>query len=556
MKLFRNIFSIFLSTTLITSCDFMDCSESDYYELNQIKESFSEVKGYATNVYSYLRHDFCSLDGAMLDAASDDAIHVYETSNIQYFVNGTWAPNKTIDDVFGHYYRGIHDANFYLANFLGLKFESWKDNASYEDDYEEYLNYEYEVRFLRAYYYFELVRRYQNIPLVQTVVDQSEVNSLLPSASSEIFDFIIKECGDIAEHLPVDYSHFTHKEFGRATKGAALALRAKAALYAASSLFNKDNDKAKWEKAAEYAYSLIGQAAELGYKLDGNFNNLFGAQNNNSKEVIFYIPTGSNNDFEKKNFPFGVIGGQTSTCPTENLVSAFEMRDGSKFDWSNAEMSADPYANRDPRFYMTIVHNGMPWPADKPVEIFDGGANARPLPNATKTGYYLRKYVNKSISFEPGAPTANANHNWVLFRYAEVLLNYAEAMVNAYDGVEYTNEKCGMSALEAVNLIRKRTGVDMPALPVMGNEEFLERVKNERRVEMAFEGQRFWDIRRWKELDVNEVVYGVHIEKNGSELRYEKFELPIRPMDDKMYFYPISDQEKYKNDNLIQNPGW
>ncbi len=145
-------------------------------------------------------------------------------------------------------------------------------------------------------------------------------------------------------------------------------------------------------------------------------------------------------------------------------------------------------------FYMTIVHNNMKWPADKNVEIWEGGVNGLPLPNATSTGYYLCKYVNKSISFEPGAPTANAHHNWVLFRYAEVLLNYAEAMVNAYgeNGLEYTTEKCGMTALQAVNRVRNREGVKMPALPAtLSPDEFLKRLKNERRVELAFEGIAF-----------------------------------------------------------------
>lgn len=168
----------------------------------------------------------------------------------------------------------------------------------------------------------------------------------------------------------------------------------------------------------------------------------------------------------------------------------------------------------------------MTWPAKNAVEIHEGGANGLPLTNATSTGYYLRKYVNNSISFEAGSSSAATHHNWVLFRYAEVLLNYAEAMVNAYGDINYTTDKCGMTALAAVNAVRGRTGVNMPALSdILSSDEFLKRVKHERRVELAFEGHRFWDLRRWKELAESKDVYGVKITKSNDEVSYKKFTL-------------------------------
>ena len=563
MRFIRNIFTIVASAAVMASCDFLDCSETDFYELDEIQESYKQVKPYCINVYGYIPHDFCSIDGAMMDAATDDAIHVYETSNVQRFVNGTWAPNNTIDDVFGKYYNGIHDANYYLENFTNLKFEEWEHSADYDKAVMEYKNYEHEIRFLRAFFYFELVRRYQNIPLIEKVMTQSEINDVKPNTSDEIFDFIIKECDEVAKLLPINYNDFPSKEMGRATRGAALALKARAALYKASPLFNKDNDKKRWEKAAEYAYDIIGNAEELGYKLVF-FKELFGAGNHNSKEVIFYRPIGSGNDFESKNFPFGVTNGKTSTCPSENLASTFGMKNGKDFDWHSSTSKRDPYKYRDPRFYETIVHNGMEWPANTPVEIYQGGANAQPNPDATKTGYYLKKYVNNNISFEPGAPTAKAHHNWIIFRYGEVLLNYAEAMINAYGDFNFTNEECGMSAIDAVNAIRMREGVRIGKLSSkLTPEEFLESVKKERRVEMAFEGQRFWDLRRWKELDKNTTIYGINIVKNeegkleyGTDNNMEPHEVKKIAFDEKMYFYPFNQKELFKNTNLKQNPGW
>ena len=199
----------------------------------------------------------------------------------------------------------------------------------------------------------------------------------------------------------------------------------------------------------------------------------------------------------------------------------------------------------------------MTWPAKNAVEIHEGGANGLPLTNATSTGYYLRKYVNNSISFEAGSSSAATHHNWVLFRYAEVLLNYAEAMVNAYGDINYTTDKCGMTALAAVNAVRGRTGVNMPALSdILSFDEFLKRVKHERRVELAVEGHRFWDLRRWKELAESKDVYGVKITKSNDEVSYKKITMESRKISDKLYFYPISNTELFKNSNLKQNPGW
>lgn len=556
MKL-RKYILLCLSVGLMSSCNFMDCDESDYYELDEIQQSYNRVKQFVTNVYGYLPSDFCSLDGAMQDAATDDAIHVYETSNIQRFVNGTWSANYTIDDQYGKYYNGIHDANFYLENLVGLDFKDWEYGDDYESWMHDYKYHEYEIRFLRAYFYFELVRRYQRVPLITRVLSIDEVNNSKPvDSSQEIFDFIISECDEIKDELPVNYNDFKDKEYGRITKGAVLALKARASLYAASPLYSEPS-QSKWVAAAKAAYEIIGQHSQLGYDLDKSFANLFGPKNNMSKEVILARPTGENNGFESSNFPMGVKSGKTSTCPTENLASAFDMKDGTPFDWNNPSHAANPYKNRDPRFYLTIVHNEMIWPAKNPVEIWEGGANALPLNNATTTGYYLRKYVNNEISFEPGAPTAKAHHNWVLFRYAEVLLNYAEAMVNAYNDPTYKDDVCMMSAEEALNMVRNRNGVKMPAITGKNADEFLACVKHERRVELAFEGHRFWDLRRWKSLEESMDIYAVKVEKDDDgAMHYTPFLMETRDMDEKLYFYPIANTEMFKNDNLVQNPGW
>lgn len=180
------------------------------------------------------------------------------------------------------------------------------------------------------------------------------------------------------------------------------------------------------------------------------------------------------------------------------------------------------------------------------------------LTNATTTGYYLYKYLNPNISFVSGSTTTKAQHNWVLFRYAEILLNYAEAMVNAFGNPDYKDADYPMTAREAVNMVRARGKVEMPPYPTgMTKADFIERLKNERRVELAFEGHRFWDIRRWKDLYKTADIYGVKIIKNeAGKFKYTKFLMETRTITDNLYFYPISNTEKYKNPNLGQNPGW
>lgn len=544
---------LFLSLLMLAGCDFMDCDESDNFSKQEVLDSYSRVKQLATNVYGFLKADFCSIDGAMLDAATDDAVHVYKSSNIQRFVDGTWSANNLVDNVWGHYYEGIRAANFYLAETVGLTFDEWKYADDYEDIIKEFTNYQYEVRFLRAYFYFELIKRYRNVPLVLNVLTQDEANNVSPESYEKIAKFIVDECSELALILPVNYDGFKSKEKGRITRTAAMALKSRVTLYMASPLFSEHDEEEKWRQAAEAAYDIIRQNTDLGVKLV-NYPQLFNAENNQREEVILYRPTGENGDFEKANFPIGVVGGKTSTCPTQNLMEAYDMKNGTPFDWEKNK--SNPYKNRDPRMDNTIVYNQMTW-LKKTMQIWEGGANGLPLQNATTTGYYLRKYVNFNVSFGAGSTVTKMQHNWVLFRYGEILLNYAEAMINAFHDPNYKDAVFDMSAREAVNKIRTRTNVALPALPsTITEQEFVKRLKNERRVELAFEGHRFWDVRRWKELDQTANIYGVKITKENGKFNYEKILLETRVVTDNMYFYPIPNAERFKNPKLGQNPGW
>lgn len=548
-----------VTVSMFASCDFLNTSESTYYDRSELLYDPSKVTQLCTEVYSYLPNGLEGIGGAMHDAATDDAIHINNTAAIQRFVNGSWSPNYVVDDVFAHYYKAIHDANFYLENCLGLTFEDWKYTDGFQDTYTSYLNYQYEVRFLRAFYYFELVRRYGNIPLLTKTITKEEAQKAAPVSAENVLRFVIDECTDVAQHLPAKTTTLPGgaANMQRVSKGVALALKSRATLYLASPLFNTSGDIAKWEAAATAAFDVISQASAFGYALDNDYKNLFGATNNQSAEVILCCPEGKTTHFEAANYPIGVEKGSGYTCPTENLVSAYEMSDGSSFDWNNPAQAANPYKNRDPRLEMTVVFNGMQWPTKIPVETYHGGRNGQPLLNATTTGYYLKKYLNNKVIFEAGKNTNSFDHNWILFRYAEILLNYAEAMAEAY-GPDQVVSPFTMTAREAVNLVRSRKNVKMPDFPTgMSKADFLARLRNERRVELAFEGHRFWDLRRWKALDEMKDIYKVNIEKQADgSLTFTKEKLSTYDITDKMYFYPISNAERYKNTNLKQNPGW
>lgn len=553
MKYFKYIvLSLSLS---LTGCDFMDCDESSDYTQEDIWSSYGRTKQMVTHLYGCLPSDFGRVNGAMLDAATDDAVHVYESKSIQRILDGTWSANSLVDDVWGDMYEAIRSANRYLADTKGLDFKEWENSDEYETVMQEFTNSAYEVRFLRAFFYFELIKRYQNVPLIKDVLTPKEANNVSPSSYVEVANFIMDECTDIAKQLPVNYNGFINKETGRITKGTALALKSRVALYVASPLINTSNNLEAWKTAAKAAYELIGNVGTLGYKFD-KYESLFTADNNKNTEVILCRPVGETGEFERNNFPMGVEGGKTSTCPTQNLMEAYETNKGEAFDWENPSLRNDPYSNRDPRMKKTIVINNSVWPKAA-VEIWEGGKNGLPLRNATVTGYYLKKYLNPDINFAAGSTVTKKHHNYILFRYAEVLLNYAEAMVNAFGDPDYKDSELPLSACEAVNMVRARTGVQMPGFPTgMGAKAFETRLRNERRVELAFEGHRFWDMRRWKALDQMNKVYSLKIEKNGEEFIYTKYLYATRNFQEKMNFYPIPNTELFINSNLKQNTGW
>ena len=564
IKLF--VITVFM-IPMLWSCNYLKYNEQDQFQHDLFFSDFDRVKSLVTDAYSYLPDDFNRISGAMRSSASDEAKDVWDVSDINKFNDGSWSQLLTIDDQWSNMYSGIRSCNRFLKDGALLTFDDTKYNLNYAEVMKQYVLYPYEVRFLRAFYYFELAKRYGNVPLITTILTQEESNMVSPSSFDAIVSFISTECDEAIAHLPVSYDVLPGGETGRATKGAAMALKARALLYAASPLHNTTNDKSKWIAAATAAKMLIDTLGHLG---NGTYIPLPDYSNavntiTDSREMIFEKRADATRDFELANTAVGFIGGRTGTCPTQNLVDSYEMKAtglaineaGSGYDPANP-YSTEGSSARDPRLAMTILYNGSVWKSQA-LEIWHGGLNAPPVPNATKTGYYLKKFLNEGISLDPVNP-GSANHYWIIFRYGEILLNYAEAMNEAYGPeVNGTGPLSNLTARDAVDYVRSRPGVEMPDFPTgMTQSDFRTKLQRERMVELAFEDHRFWDIRRWKIGPSTTTIRGVDLTMNQATMviTYTPKVVETRVWEDKMYLYPIMQSELFINTNLVQNPGW
>lgn len=542
----------------LNGCDYLDYDETTGRTQEEAYSYFDNMNSLVANIYSVLPVDFGRVSDAMMESATDNSVYTWENNSIYYLTNGTWSPLKRVDDGWA-FWTGIRSANSFLENYDPEVLKRFEYNEDYADMMAKVSKFSYEVRFLRAFYLFELAKRYGNIPLVTRTYTQEEINSIEKTPFVEVIDYIAKECSEIALELPADQSE-VRNETGRVTKGAALALKSRALLYAASALHNPDNDPTRWEAAAKAAYEVIAMGKYQLPKItaDELYSDKGGHEVLKSKQLIFERrATGKTNDFESRNEPMGYESAEGGNTPTQNLVDAYELKDGTPFSWdnpvhvSNIYYDAEGKQTRDPRLYLNILTNGATW-LKQTVETFEGGKN-KILDGSTKTGYYLRKYMNPSVSLDPDKPN-KLEHHYILFRYAEILLNYAEAM-NEWKGPDAMAEGCPLTAREALNQVRN--SADMKAVTATGTE-FTEKVRNERRIELAFEGHRFYDIRRWKIAGTDEVrnIYGVKITGSDGSFSYEKVLLRQMHWDDKMYLFPYPQNEVYMNPNLTQNPGW
>lgn len=555
------IFFILAAAITLQGCNMLDFDEtSGVYDREDMYATYSYASRMLTNIYSYMPQDLGAIGDSMRDCGCDDAEFGDPNASVQDFNNGNWSAISTLDDSWDLYY-GIRSANEFLESIVTVDFSLYQYDSKYERQMEMLATFPYQARTLRAFYLFELARRYGDIPVPLKMLTIEEANTIEKTPFDDVIDFIVSECDTCAVYLPETYIGMLDNEYGRTTKGFAMAVKSKALLYAASKLHNPSNDTEKWAKAAKAALDIIDLNI---YYLDSGDK----VNTTSSPENVLVRMNSESSSFEEYNFPVRFTEGQrtymSGTYPTQNLVDAFQTINGydvtlGSDGWVSDDPDFDPtrpYDNRDPRFARTVLANGMDFKGSE-IETFVGGADysATRSDLGTVTGYYLRKYINEATSFTPEAE-AEYKHHWVIYRYAETLLTYAEAVNEYFKSPTATDATFRMSALDALNEVR--INAQMPVVTATTYDAFTEAVRREWRVEFAFEDHRFWDVRRWGIGATTQTqVDGVNIVETNNGLEYSRKTVERRTWADKMNLYPIPQSELFCNPNLYpQNTGW
>ncbi|WP_373551915.1 RagB/SusD family nutrient uptake outer membrane protein [Haliscomenobacter sp.] len=577
MKRYSYLFAV-CGVLALASCEKLDRDFVTTIGRNEIEQSFGNVQALLNAIYADLPDGTLYIGGAaMMGAATDEAEFTAETNAVQSFNSGSWNAVSNPDFVWDRYYRGIRKVNQFLLSTGKVNLDPWRldPNPSAQTVYQTNLaaikRWAYEARFLRAFMYFELVKRYGGVPLLNEALEvDADFSKTQRNTLDDCIKFIVSECDSAALQLPLNPTTLPYvaaTDLGRVTKLSALALKSRVLLYAASELFNNPSwaagyakpeyislpagdRNARWKAASDAAKAVI-DAAPLPNL--GAYKALFNTFNN--AEIIFTRRNGASNQFERINSPIGFPQGQSGNTPSQNLVDAYEVKVNAttavKFDWNNPAMAANPYANRDPRLEMTVVRNDASFgtPARK-AQLYTSGLDGKPITNASKTGYYLRKYQIESLNLNNNNTGV---HSWIIFRYPEIYLNYAEAL----------NEwSPGNSDIKTFyDRVRSRTGVAMPGLPTgLSQAEVREAIRNEKRVEFAFEDHRFWDVRRWMQGPTyfGTPLRGVDITRDATTgaFSYTPSTVEQRTFDPKMYLYPIPQNDLNISPLIVQNPLW
>ncbi len=535
---------------------------------------------FLASLYATIPNGYNSVGGDMLDAASDDAVSVDMDNNpdVLKLATGRYTANNrvTSDMMWGSCYNSIRIANILINGIDRVPFKNTYVNALGETR-PLGVSMKAEARFIRAYFYFLLLERYGGIPIVGDRVYSLQDDIQLPRRSfADCVEYITSELDDIKDSLrvvtPLGLGQYAHA----ATKQACMALKARVLLYAASPLFNGqtlengnelvgyvDYDHSRWEKAAKAAKEFIdefGQNGNLSADLPADARNVFlnyyGAAN---RELIFFKANDDGTTTERNNGPLGFTGnnlGYGRTNPTQNLVDAFLMKDGKPRGQSTKYTYNDqnPYANRDPRLDYNILYNGAKWLGTN-LETFVGGKNNPGKGNnSTHTSYYMCKFMG---NFSNSTDYSEHHRLWVILRYAEVLLNFCEAENEVLD-------EPSQEIYDILIALHKRGGIESGGrngtygVTTMTKEQMREYIRNERRIELAFEGHRYFDIRRWRiaEQVFSQPLQGMQIIKGTSSLSYNRVDVLKVDFDSKRYLYPIPYSEVNKNPNILQNPNW
>ena len=541
----KKLIYLLLIVFIAMSCNKLELTPLDTISDANTWSNQNLVQLYVNAQYNVLLHGY---QNELLAAADDEAFNIHQYGNLYMVQTGQLTQDNVTDFSTKINYWDFAYSYIYNINVFFSKIESAPVDATFKAGATA------EMRFLRAYIYANLIWRYGGVPIITKVFGLHDHFQVTRSSYDDCVKFIDTELDSAAAQLPANQPASGK---GRASANACLALKARVLLYDASLLNNPNHDNTKWQAAADASAALLN----AGYSLNPDYQGTFLTDNN---EIIFarYFTQSNSTNFSLEEGRNG-SNGWTSQNPSQNQVNAYEMaatgklpyveqpdgslvlNPGSGYDPNN------PYSGRDPRLDASILHDGSLWQG-RVTETFDGGLDSpgssiQPW-NASLTSYAYKKGVVESIP--PSGSTVKPTNPWIFFRYAEVLLNYAEAEF------ELGHEDV---ARQYINMVRARPSVNMPPVTDAG-EALRSRIQNERRVEFAFEGLRFFDVRRWKIADFTENIplLRMHITKqaDGSKV-YQIQTLEKRSFLEQHYLVPIPRSEIDKsNGSLTQNPGY
>lgn len=539
----KKIIYILVAILALNSCDVLDMKPLDKVSDADVWEDSALIELYVNASYNSINHEFSQ---HMLSDASDETYCIHNWANFWVIQKG----EMTSDNV-----TGISEKiNYWKSAYSNIRtinvFFDRIDDAPVKTDLKNRMK--GEMKFIRAWIYANLIWRYGDVPLITDLFELNQDYKVKRDSYSDCVDFITKELDDAMTWLPAKSSSET---LGRATGDACKALKARVLLYAASEQNNPSHSKEKWEAAAEATKAVL----DAGYSLGNDYQSVFLEDND---EIIFarYFTQANSTDFMLFNGRNG-SNGWTGENPTQNLVNAYEMTNG-ELPYLNEELplkinpasgydESNPYAGRDPRLDASILHDGSMW-AGRETETWHGGLDSPESSigswNASKTAYAFKKFMVESIP--PSGSSVKPENPWIFFRLAEFYLNYAEIMY------ELGNEE---QAREYVNKVRARQSVNMPPVTASG-EKLRDKIRNERRVELAFEGHRFFDVRRWCIADEteNRDLLAMNIQKQADGTKtYEVTMLLKRSFLEQHKLVPIPRTEIDKSEgSLVQNPGY
>lgn len=589
MKRFIFIFivsSIIAISILSSSCgDALNFQNDGRISMEDVFKDRNKIQGFLNSCYNF------DVRPPIARASYSDEAEDSDVSNPNSSFSGWYDGAATsltfgdyaFDNPWGRLYQGIRKCNIFLANLPTA-------DAYGIEDYIE--GWDAQARILRAFYYLQLITRYGGVPLItQPLETDHDYTSDRRASFSEVVQFIIDEC-DLALEAPDRESGLSwnvyDSQYGIITRAVAYAIKSRAVTYAASPLWS--DGTFTWEDATEINRESLYQCLSNDYQLFDVDPAASIAQNAYANYFINRSTDRRSTDKETiyrgSQMRIWAVAGLPSTAgmekagpsPSQELIDSYEMSNGMApilgyqdedhlipiINTASGYDPQNPYLNRDPRFYASIYYNGAIRNLDSPdgtkVETFVGGSEGISTTDRrfTKTGYYVRKFNN----FRSGINNEADGENRV-FRLAELYLNFAEsAYISHGPDVEVTlGPGISMSARDAVNKVRERA--EMPPISAgLAVQDFENRYRNERRIEFAFEGHRFFDVRRWKILDeTDNFITGMRITQQGNNVNYSRFKLTDRKVaSDKYLMYPIPESEVIKMLELTgqnwQNPGW